>query len=52
MKRISKARILSGFAAVLLMVIGLVIALESGASADPPQTQNSGSGLQFEHLGF
>jgi hypothetical protein len=52
MPKMTRARLLSGVAALILMVLGLMIAFESGVSADPNQTANQGGGLHSEQLGF
>jgi hypothetical protein len=51
MPKMTSARRYSGVAALILMVLGLIIAFGSGVSAGPDR-KDGNQGLQFERLGF
>ena len=52
MPKMTRARLITGAAALILMALGLIIAFESGVSADPNRTSYQGGGLRSENLGF
>jgi hypothetical protein len=51
MPKMTNARRFSGVAALILMILGLIIAFGSGVSAGPDR-KDGNHGLQFERLGF